>query len=225
MPSFLSYRLRATSKGWIMDLNLLTYFLTALVVCFISTIPFGPINLTVAKITVDKNQFRGFEVAIAASFIEIFQALVAIWFGMMISAFLESNLLFRACVATIFVVLAVIIFKRKPREDLQIDRHASGSELKTGFLVAILNPQAIPFWIIALAAISEYGDFEFNGLNLYVFLAGIFVGKLLALSAFIFVSNYLRSHLEQSSRLVNRTLAIVLLVIGLLQWYRILFGA
>ena len=208
-----------------MDIGLFTYFIAALVVAFLSTIPFGPINLTVAKITVDKSRRRGFEVAIAASIVEIFEALVAIFFGMMISDFLENNIFFRSLIATVFIGLAVFIYKRKAKEKLLSDQHASGSELKTGFVVSILNPQAIPFWIIALAAINEYATLTFDGINLTFFLIGVFVGKLLALCAFILISHYLKTHLAQSARLVNRILAAVLLLIGLSQWYRILFGA
>jgi threonine/homoserine/homoserine lactone efflux protein len=208
-----------------MDIGLFTYFIAALVVAFLSTIPFGPINLTVAKITVDKSRRRGFEVAIAASIVEIFEALVAIFFGMMISDFLENNIFFRSLIATVFIGLAVFIYKRKPKEKLLSDQHASGSELKTGFVVSILNPQAIPFWIIALAAINEYATLTFDGINLTFFLIGVFVGKLLALCAFILISHYLQTHLAQSARLVNRILTDVLLLIGLSQWYRILFGA
>ena len=43
------------------------YFVVGLIACFIGTIPFGPINLTVVKTTVDYNQARGTEVALAAS--------------------------------------------------------------------------------------------------------------------------------------------------------------
>ncbi|MBU14335.1 MAG: hypothetical protein CMQ14_04500 [Gammaproteobacteria bacterium] len=58
----------------------------------LGTIPFGPINLTVVKTTVDHSAQRGTEIAIVASLIEILEALIAIWFGMVISRFLESNL-------------------------------------------------------------------------------------------------------------------------------------
>ena len=63
----------------------LFYFVVGLAACFLGTIPFGPINLTVVKTTVDYNAARGTEVAFAASVVEMLQALIAIWFGMVIS--------------------------------------------------------------------------------------------------------------------------------------------
>lgn len=63
----------------------LIYFLVALVSALLGTIPFGPINLAVVKTTVDRNATRGIEMAVAASLVEIVEALIAISFGMVIS--------------------------------------------------------------------------------------------------------------------------------------------
>jgi L-lysine exporter family protein LysE/ArgO len=167
---------------------LIVSFLVGASVCFASTLPFGPINLTVVKITVEKSHLRGFEVAVAAAAVETFQVLLAVWFGLVISAFLEDNVIFRATVATVFLLIGVVV----------------------------------PFWIIALAAINDYTDLAFQGLELALFLAGVFVGKVLALTGFITVSNYLKTHLDQSSRLVNNVLGSVLIVIGVIQWIRLL---
>ena len=135
----------------------MTYMLVALLACFLGTIPFGPINLTVVKTTVDFDRRRGLQVALAAAFVEIGQALVAIWFGMVISRFLESNVLFKLLVATAFIVLALIVLFRSPA--LNGVRERAGEEnqslFRRGLLIAALNPQAIPFWIFALAAISQ----------------------------------------------------------------------
>jgi len=205
-----------------MNLNLFDYFILGTVVCFAGTLPFGPINLAVVKITVDKNAFRGFEVAFAASVIEIFQALIALSFGMVISAFLETNSVFQIVIAMIFITLGIVVWRRKPREVKQSSEEATGSELRTGFLIAILNPQAIPFWIFALAAISQYTSVNYEGLFLAVFLIGVFIGKLLALSGFVLISQYLKNHLRQSGLIVNRLLAAVLFFIGAYQLARLL---
>lgn len=201
----------------------ITYLLVALLACFLGTIPFGPINLTVVKTTVDYDKHGGLQVALAASFVEIVQALIAIWFGMVISRFLESNVLFKLVVAAAFIVLALIVFLQKPKPGLSSVREQTGEEkqllFRRGLLIAALNPQAIPFWIFALAAISQSFMFEYAGINLLAFLLGVFLGKFLALGVFALASAYLKTHLEQSSVLVNRMLAAVLLFIGASQLY------
>ena len=152
--------------------NLPLYFLVALLACFLGTIPFGPINLSVVKATVDHDKRCGAEVALAAALIEIGEALVAIFFGMLISSYLESSLVVRFTIATAFIALAVIVFTRKSNPTLSESQVEQGSFFKKGLLIAALNPQAIPFWIFALAAISQYFNFEYTGIYLAAFLAG-----------------------------------------------------
>ncbi|MDA1372173.1 MAG: LysE family transporter [Proteobacteria bacterium] len=197
--------------------NTALYFLVALFASFVGTLPFGPINLAVVKTTVDYDQRRGAEISLAAALIEILQALVAISFGLLISSFLESNQLFRLLIATAFIVLAIFIATRKSKPSLNEDTLAQESFFKRGLLIAALNPQAIPFWIFALAAISQYFTFEYSGITLAAFLAGVFLGKLLALNGFVIASAYLKTHLAESSALVNKALAAVLMIMGLNQ--------
>lgn len=185
--------------------------------CFIGTIPFGPINLTVVKTTVDYDRRRGTELALAASIVEIFEALVAILFGMVISSFLESNLVIKLVIALVFIGLSLFVFTRKSDPSLEAKNNEQQSFFRKGLLIAAVNPQAIPFWIFALAAISQYFVFEYVGIYLIGFLAGVFVGKLVALYGFVLASGYLKTHLQQSSQLVNRLLAAILLFIGLTQ--------
>jgi threonine/homoserine/homoserine lactone efflux protein len=205
--------------------NAILYLGTGAGICFASTLPFGPINLTVAKTTVDKSRLRGFEMAVAAALVETLQVLVAVWFGLIISRFLEDNLVFRGVVGTVFVILGIVIFRRRPSAGVQQSDHYFGSEIKKGLLIAAVNPQAIPFWIIALAALNDNTGLVFQGAYLALFLLGVFLGKVIALTGFIVVSNYLKNHLEESGRLVNRALGTVLVVIGVIQWGRVLFVA
>jgi len=193
------------------------YLLVGMISCFIGTIPFGPINLTVVKTTVDHNRLRGTEVAFAASIIEILQALIAISFGMVISSYLESNIAIKIILALVFIVLAVFIYIRESKPVFSAIDIQQESFFKKGLLIATLNPQAVPFWIFALATISQYFDFEYVGVYLACFLLGVFAGKLIALYGFVIASDYLKSHLQKSSKMVNRLLAGILLLIGLSQ--------
>jgi len=197
--------------------NPFLYLAVGFLACLIGTIPFGPINLTVVKTTVDYDRRSGIEVALAASLIEIFQALIAISFGMLISSFLDANVSIKFLLALIFTVLAVFIYTREPKPTLEIEESRPQSFFRNGLIIAGLNPQAVPFWIFALASISQYFEFQYLGLTLFAFLLGVFFGKLLALYGFVVASTYLKAHLQESSVLVNRLLAAILLFIGLSQ--------
>ena len=199
----------------------LIYFMVGLIVCFIGTIPFGPINLSVVKITVDHNLRCGLEVAAAAALVEIVEALIAISFGMLISSFLDTNLLFKLVVAIAFIGLAIVVYRRRADTNLKTVSNGKHGFYLRGLLIAAVNPQAIPFWIFAIATLSQFVALDYTGVNLAGFLFGVFVGKLLALTGFAYASNYLKTHLQQSSKLVNHVLASILLLIGIGQLWNV----
>ncbi|MEX0965288.1 MAG: LysE family transporter [Pseudohongiellaceae bacterium] len=193
------------------------YLLVGFFACFIGTIPFGPINLAVVKTTIDFDRRSGTEFAFAASLVEVLQAFVAISFGVLISTYLESNIAIKFILASLFITLAIFIYTRKPNPTMANPPDRAGSFFRNGMLIAMLNPQALPYWMFALAAISQYFPFQYSGVYLMGFLTGVLLGKLLALYGFVVASGYLKTHMEKSSLLVNRVLAAILLFIGLSQ--------
>lgn len=199
----------------------LTYFAVGMFACVIGTIPFGPINLTVAKTTVDHSARQGIAVALAASLVEIVEALVAISFGMVISTYLDSNRLITLVLGIVFILLAGFVVTREASPRAQTREVDGRTFFLRGLVLAAANPQAIPFWIFALAAISQYTMFEYRGGYLAAFLFGVFLGKIVTLLGFVAASNYLKTHLQQSSRLVNRILAGILLFIGISQLWNV----
>lgn len=197
--------------------NPFLYLFVGFLACLLGTIPFGPINLAVVKTTLDYDRRSGIEIALAASIIEMLQALIAIFFGMLISSFLDENVFVKFFLAFIFIALAIFIFTRKPEPTLEKEPSRPLSFFRNGLIIAGLNPQAVPFWIFALATISQYFEFQYMGLTLIGFLLGVFIGKLVALYGFVVASTYLKAHLQESSTVVNRLLATILLFIGLSQ--------
>jgi len=136
----------------------------------------------------------------------------------LISRVLDSNPGFRLLLAVVFIGLAGFVLFRETNPVLaDSNENEQRSFFTRGLLLAALNPQAIPFWIFALAAISQYFSFDYTGISLLGFLLGVFVGKFAALYFFVVASDYLKSHLQDSSRIVNRLLDAILFIIGVSQ--------
>ena len=156
----------------------------------------------------------------AAALVETGQAFLAIWFGVVISRFLADHASVNLIIATVFMALGVYVWIHESHPTLNANPDVEPSYIKRGLFIALVNPQAIPFWIIAVTATTRYLGFEFSGWLLLAYLLGVYWGKVLALWGFALASDYLKSHLDESSRLVNRLLAVVLVFIGLTQLYR-----
>lgn len=201
--------------------NPLFYFVIALVAAFVATLPFGPINLSVIKATVDHHRLGAIQLSAAAALVETGQALIAIIFGLVINRFLNDHPGLNLVVAALFIALAIYVFIHETHPSLKNNNgNGNPSFIKRGLFIAAINPQAIPFWIFAVAAISQNLGFHYDGVYLAFFLAGIFIGKNIALYGFVIASDYLKTHLDESSQIVNRLLACVLFIIGLIQIWR-----
>ncbi len=196
------------------------YFLVAALTAFVATLPFGPINLTIIKTTVDHHRAGALRAAGGAALIETLQALIAIYFGLFISRFLAAHASINLAIAAAFIGLAIYVYVHDSHPSLRDNGAGDPSFFRRGMFVATINPQAIPFWIFAVATMGQSLGFDFVGGYLAAFLPGVFVGKMLALYGFVVASDYLKSHLDESSRRVNQLLAAVLFIIGLLQIWR-----
>ena len=200
-----------------------SHFCYALIACFIGAIPFGAINLSVINITIKKSYKRGLQFAFGASIVEMLEAFLAIVFGLAIEKFLRDNTSVQFFIVLLFVGIGLYFFFRESHPHLEKKSRFKTNEFWQGVIVALLNPQAVPFWILALALVAPYHWLDFVGSNLYIFLFGVFLGKLIALMLFAKISAYIRKHLEASGHLVDRALGIVFIFIGLIQAIKFYF--
>ena len=159
---------------------------------FLGTILLGLINLAVIKTTVDQHARAGLEFAVAASLIEILQAVLALCFGAFISSFRQAYLAFEMLLASVFIPLGAAFWLRRPAIPTESDNASRGS------LFALLNPQAVPKWIRATSAIFQTLEDQFLESALVMFLSGMALGKFTALCESVIASLLLKARLQQS---------------------------
>lgn len=162
------------------------------------------------------------QVSIAAATVETGQALLAIWFGVVISSFISDHASVYLLAGIVFIALAIFVWVHETHPVLNVSDGEKPSFFKRGMFIALINPQAIPFWIFAVTLSSAYLGFQYTETFLLAYLLGVWSGKVVALYGFIIASDYLKSHLDEGSRMVNRVLAVVLAFIGLMQLWRAL---
>lgn len=200
------------------------YFIVAFVACFVGAIPFGAINLSVVNVTLQKSMRKGLEFSVAASLVEILEASIAIYFGVIIQNFLQEYPIVQVIIFLAFIGIGIYYLRRKTNPKLKERSKLNTSEFVKGLAISIINPQAVPFWIFMLTFIAQYFMFEYTGAVLIWFLAGVFAGKIMALLLFALMSNFLREKLQKSCNFVNRSLGSILLLIGLIQAAKYFWG-
>jgi threonine/homoserine/homoserine lactone efflux protein len=174
--------------------------------------------MSVVNIALKKSAKSAYQFAFGSSLVEIFEASVAVIFGLAIEGFLRDNQLLQFIIFFAFVLIGIYFLLKKPKRVFyESTSNKKYSEFIKGIAVALLNPQAVPFWIFALAFVAPYHIIDFVGANLYFFLGGVFIGKLLALVLFTKGAKYLKTHLSQSISVIDKTMGSIFIIIGIIQ--------
>lgn len=201
-------------------LFLITYF-----AALVGVVPPGLVNMTVAKTCVEQGKKDGLYVAIGASVVVLFQALVAVLLAKYIfdNPFVH-NILLRAGLV-IFLLLAVYFFV-KARRDPHIETHSRKGNNKSflkGMLIALLNVFPIPYFVAVGAAINVGGQLSYDWTLIFTFILAASMGTFTALYFYVLSFLKIEDKTEMFSKYSNYFMAALMLVLVFITLARIFF--
>ena len=205
-----------------MELNLLLAFGVGWLASFLGTLPFGPINLSVVDTTINKSFQAAIWMSVAAALVEIGQSFVALHCNFFINSYLETSPVVKVAALILFLVLGIVFFlkKSKPQDEESAETKKGNSFIK-GFFIALVNPQAIPFWIFVLAYLDSAQMIHLDtslGIQIIIgFLLGVSVGKFSALLLFGILSRFIRNKTASLSLWMNKIIGSILILIAIIQ--------
>lgn len=199
------------------------HFLYGLLGSFLGGVAFGPINLSVVDLTLKKSMRSARQFCVAAALVEIFQATIAILFGKLISRKIEEFPELKLLVIIFFVVLGLYFIFKQDKPKAELSKDGKRSNFLNGFIIAILNPQVIPYWIFVLAYLKSAQVLYLKSWHLVIFLVGVTIGKFLILSLYSYLSEYIKKHTANLNEYVSKAIGGILLVVGLAQAIKYFF--
>jgi len=199
---------------------LITYFAALL-----GVIPPGLVNMTVAKTCVERGRRNGIYVALGASIIVFFQALVAILLTKYIfdNPFVRNILLRTGLVIFIFLM---IYFYMKARSDSHINSHskkANSNSIFKGMLVAVLNVFPIPFFVAIAAALNVGGSVEYHWSIVLAFMLAASLGTFTTLYFYVFSFWKIEDKTAMFAKYSNYFMAGLMLVLVIITLVRIFY--
>lgn len=197
------------------------HFFIGFVVSFLGSIPIGTVNLAVIQTTVNSNFKSGFYFSLGATIVELIYSAIAIKF----IAFLLDNksvdIFIQIFSVPVFIVLAVMYF-RKGEPEMGVNQEIKrGKNFYNGLVIGLVNPLQIPFWIAYGSYLLSNDWIRNEEALINVFIVGISLGTLLILTLIAFLSKKLVSVFELKTRLINKFIAGVLIVLALYQIIKI----
>lgn len=191
---------------------LLLNFLIGVVVNFIGYIPFGNVNLTVVQLTLNRGIRAAMFFIVSFSVMEFFFTYTVMYFADWFAD--QHRLLFWLdwVLVSIFLLLGFMSWFNKQQE--KNVNYSDRDSIKYGIILGIVNPMQIPFWMIGGTYLISKGWVLTGNGALAVFSLGSALGAFLCLLAFSKSGKYLHERFAFSSRLVNRSIAVVFFVLA-----------
>ncbi|OYU94485.1 MAG: hypothetical protein CFE21_15880 [Bacteroidetes bacterium B1(2017)] len=197
------------------------YFLIAALISFFGSMQPGPVNLTLLHSCVHGHYKRGLYIAIGGSIPELIYSFIALLFAEALAPYTQLLQTVSGYVALAFVVIGIAFFFIKSKANVEeVKERKSG--FGSGFLVSIVNPQLILFWLGIIAAMNlQHVDLLHAGiLSMFLFAIGTSVGAFLQHYFLIFmVQTYSGSNtVKLIKQYGNKLTGAMLILLGLAQW-------
>ncbi|XLS29885.1 LysE family transporter [Flavobacteriaceae bacterium M23B6Z8] len=207
-------------------MQIVFYFLVGLVVAFIGALPFGTVNLSVIHTTVNHNTHRAMRIAYTAALAEILLALIAMNFGMMVIEYLMQTTWIIILLIVVLFILGIHFLLKEQTTSIR-SKDTFGSEYFKGFILGLLNPPVLIYWIFILGVIQMY-QVNLNLANSIwlpvIFLIGVFLGKVVSLYFYSGISTFIKNKIANAAIYMNRIIGTALVAISLVQMVKLLIS-
>jgi len=155
--------------------------------------------------------------------VEIGQAMIAILFGKLISRKIEEFPELKILVILFFILIGLYFIFKKDKPKAEIKRDTNTGNFINGLIVAILNPQTIPYWIFVLAYLKSANVLYLNSWHLILFLVGVSLGKFIILGLYGYLSEHIKRHFTNLNEYVSKGIGTLLIIVGLVQAIKYFF--
>ncbi|SKB86092.1 Threonine/homoserine/homoserine lactone efflux protein [Daejeonella lutea] len=201
--------------GWPFFLLLRMLFLNFLIgaiVNFIGYVPLGNVNLTVVQLTVNRGAKAAMYFIVSFSVVEFFFTYTIMYFADWFAA--QQRFLYWLDWILIFVFLILGFLSWFNHQKAREVNYSLKDSVRYGLILGVVNPMQIPFWMIGGTYLISNGWVETGNGALAVFSAGAAIGSFFCLLAFAEFSSYLNKRFAFSSKVINRSIAVVFFLLA-----------
>ncbi|MCF4100268.1 LysE family transporter [Gillisia sp. M10.2A] len=200
-------------------------FLITFFAALLGVLPPGLVNMTVAKTCVEHGKKNGLYVAIGASIVVLFQALIAILLAKYIfdNPFVRNVLLRTGLVIFIFLT---IFFYVKARRGSHLESHSKKANSKSifkGMLISVLNVFPIPYFCALAAALNVGGDVSYNWSLIALFMLAASMGTFTSLYVYVLFFYRIDNKTEMFAKYSNYFMAALMLILVIITLARIFY--
>ncbi len=205
-------------------MSLLIHFALGFITSFIGTTPPSMLNMTTAKITLERTKIEGAKFALGVSIVVLVQAYLAVLLTRYIHNSDNFEWYIQVVGVVIFVFLSIYFFSEASKERKQ--KEAGGYKIKNSFIIGMifssLNMFAIPFYCGVSSTLNMFGWMKFDQTSIILFVIGSALGTYSLL--YIYASSAIKIQKRASllTKNLNYILSILTALVAILTFINLL---
>ncbi len=199
---------------------IILYFIIGILASIVGALPLGASNIAVINTTITQNAKQAFKIAIAAGIAEVVLSYYALHCNMIVRDFFERNLWIQVLIVVILMMVGSLLMFKKQSSKSSKKKTLFKSKYALGFLLGILNPPVLIYWLIAIGFINGNSfmlSLQSPLLVLFLFFTGFYIGKVLTLYAYSKFSSTIKHKISNINLIINKVTGILLITIGIAQ--------
>lgn len=190
----------------------ISLFTITAIISFLGALPFGIVNLTTTKITIEEGTSSALKFIFGASLIELVHAALALLFAEIIIMRIIENPIIKFSIGLLLIIIGIYFLFRNEKPSLKNKNKTKLPKLLLGMFLNLINPQAIPFWIFAITYLGNDMHMIVSAKEMSSFFLAIFIGKNLALLVFVYGSHFISTKLKLCCNIISRIMGVILLL-------------
>ena len=196
------------------------YFIVGILASLVGAIPLGASNIAVINTTIKDSAKQAFKIAITAGIAEVILSYYALHCNRIVRDFFDRNMWIQILIILILMAVGSLLIFKKPKQKSPKKSSLIVSKYTTGFLLGILNPPVLIYWIVAFGIINNNNlmlSLDSPLTVLFLFFSGVYLGKLLTLYLYSKFSIIIKSKIQNVTLVVNKITGVLLITIGIAQ--------
>ena len=205
---------------------IILYFLIGILASVIGALPLGASNIAVINTTIKQNAKQAFKIAVAAGIAEVVLSYYALHCNLVVREFFEQNMWIQIVIVVILMAVGSFLLFKKSKQNVSKKKKITSSKYVTGFLLGILNPPVLIYWILAFGIINNNNLMLSLGSPLqvlFLFFAGVYIGKLITLYLYSRFSISIKNKVQNITLVINKVTGVLLIIIGIAQAIKLSF--
>lgn len=198
-------------------MSLFTYFITALVLSSLGSIPVGIITLTITERTINKGFKSGLMIALGATIMEFVYTFIALYGLDFLNTNVQIGFSIKILATCIFFILGFYYLLKKSKPVKQTTLGFNYFDFFRGVLVGALNMLIIPFWIFLALWLKTQGFKFSDNTQILIFSFGAAIGAFSIFLIYIKLGKYVMTRMQRITMYTNKGVGSLFLILGIYQ--------